>query len=341
MIMHVDEAIGIDRLMYAFERAQDKARREKRPILASITMPIPFLDPLAVYSAAAASIERSLWSQPSRRFALVGLGVAQGIEAGDLERFESTRQARRALLESAIVESSEVDSCGTGPVLLGAFSFDPQRASTAEWNGFPAARLILPRLLFTSNGDDHSLTLNAVVWPDSDASAEARRLIDERDRAAGIRALRLVADDFWRRCQLERNSTGRRMAAGGGRCLDIHSRRTGREDRAGARSSTPVRYAVRRAFGAQAAGRSVSNVLRLRLRTRRQDLPGRHSRAIGARRGRRSGGGLPGWVRAARSDCGRRPRSGSRRCCPAPRIGKSTPSWCGRCVKVWTICASS
>ena len=42
MIMHVDEAIGIDRLLYAFERAQDKARREKRPILASITMPIPF-----------------------------------------------------------------------------------------------------------------------------------------------------------------------------------------------------------------------------------------------------------------------------------------------------------
>ena len=182
MIMHVDEAVGIDRLIYALERARERARDEGRPVLASLVEPVPALDPLALFAAAATGTERSLWVQPHRRFALVGAGVAQVIEAGDLERFESTRQARRAVLDGAIVEGPSEVGRGTGPVLLGAFSFDPRRDSTAEWHGFPAARLILPRLLFTSHGDEHSLTLNSVVWPDGEPSTEARRLIDERDR---------------------------------------------------------------------------------------------------------------------------------------------------------------
>ncbi|MGA7670038.1 MAG: hypothetical protein WBW04_06430, partial [Nitrolancea sp.] len=145
--MHVDEAVGIDRLIYALERAQERARQEGWPVLTSLTEPAPILDPLAAYAAAATNIERSLWFQPSRQFALVGVGVAQGIEARDLERFESTRHVRRGLLNGAIVESSVNNDRGTGPVLLGAFSFDPRRVSTEEWHGFPAARLILPRLV--------------------------------------------------------------------------------------------------------------------------------------------------------------------------------------------------
>jgi len=182
MIMHVDEAVGVDRLLYALERAQERARHEGRPVLASLTEPAPALNPLAAYAAAAGHSERSLWFQPSRRFALVGAGVAQGIEAGDLQRFESVREARRALLDGAILESMVDEDRGSGPVLLGAFSFDPRRETTAEWQGFPAARLILPRLLYTANVDEHALTLTAVVWPDSDPSAEARRLIEERDQ---------------------------------------------------------------------------------------------------------------------------------------------------------------
>ncbi len=181
MIMHVDEAVGLDRLTRTLERAQQLARREGRAVLASLAEPCPPIDPRALFAAAATYQDRALWLQPARRFALVGAGAAHVIEAEDAGRFASARSARSELLAGAVVERAGAAPASTGPVLLGGFSFDPRRIGDGVWRGFPAARLILPRVLLTAEGEAHYLTLNAVLWPDSDPAAAARAAIDELD----------------------------------------------------------------------------------------------------------------------------------------------------------------
>ena len=53
----------------------------------------------------------------------------------------------RHLMAGAIVEGP-CGLPGVGPLLLGGFAFDAQRQTTALWHNFPAARLVLPKLIF-------------------------------------------------------------------------------------------------------------------------------------------------------------------------------------------------
>ena len=181
MIMHVDEAVGLGRLTRTLELAQERAWREGRAVIASLSWSCPTIDPLAFFIASATYKDRALWLQPSRQFALVGAGASRVIEADSAERFELARQERVELLNGAIVDGPDGAPRGTGPLLLGGFSFDPQRKGSGEWCGFPAARLILPRFLLSVSGEEHYLTLNATVWPDSDPAAEARVMTRELD----------------------------------------------------------------------------------------------------------------------------------------------------------------
>ena len=181
MIMHVDEAVGLSRLTRTLELAQERARREGRAVLASLTWSCHSLDPLAFFAASATYEDRVLWLQPARQFALVGAGATRVIEADAVERFELARQARVELLNGAIVDGADGAPRGTGPLLLGGFSFDPQRIGSGQWCGFPSARLILPRFLLTVSGEEHYLTLNATVRPDGDPATEARAMSGDLD----------------------------------------------------------------------------------------------------------------------------------------------------------------
>ncbi len=181
MVMHLDAAVGLGRLTETLERGQRLARRDGRPVLVSLTVPCAPADPLAFFQAASTYQDRSLWYQPSRQFALAGAGIAHNIEVDRDDRFEAARSSRSELFERAIVEGPDGNVRGTGPVLLGGFSFDPRRDGTGQWTGFPAARLILPRLLLTLRDGQHLLTLNVIVEPDADSDKEAQDLLAEID----------------------------------------------------------------------------------------------------------------------------------------------------------------
>ena len=56
--------------------------------LVAVTVPVPALDPIALFAAAAeADIEAALWLRPSEGLALVGIGRAWAIEAAGPARF--------------------------------------------------------------------------------------------------------------------------------------------------------------------------------------------------------------------------------------------------------------
>ena len=62
---------------------------------------------------------------------------------------------------------------GSGPLLMGGFSFDPQRPAMPLWEGYPDGLLVLPRYVLTSADGAAWLTINTVFEPDSTLDAEA------------------------------------------------------------------------------------------------------------------------------------------------------------------------
>jgi isochorismate synthase len=133
--------------------------------VATIT-PVPDVDPVALFAAAeTAGHERTLWLRPDEGVALLGVGAAWSWQAAGPERFAATDAAWRDLAAGALVEGT--GPRGTGPLLLGGFGFADAPATTATWQGFEAARVVLPALLLTVTPEGSWLTSSHVVEPGS------------------------------------------------------------------------------------------------------------------------------------------------------------------------------
>lgn len=163
-------------LTAALEEARARTRLLGRPVLASLSEPITRLDPLAIFAAAqAAGLDSSFWQQPAGGFALVGVGEAVALEPSGAGRIQAARDAWRDLLADALVAGDE----GAGPALLGGFAFDPERPRSELWRGFPGARLVLPRLLYSVTLAGCWRTTSLLVDRATDVADEERRLAAE------------------------------------------------------------------------------------------------------------------------------------------------------------------
>ncbi len=170
-------SFACDPLRRALAEGKRRAEQRRRPVLVSVAEPLPAIDPLAAFAAGTHTAqERLYWEHQDRRsggrLALAGIGVAHQIVAEGRERFSAVAGAWRDLLDGALLTGGE-DLCGVGPLLLGGFSFDPLRARTATWTGFPDALLTLPRFTLAAVGEECWLTTNVLVEPDGNAAAEA------------------------------------------------------------------------------------------------------------------------------------------------------------------------
>src|SRR5712692_6277250 len=150
-----------------------KAQRSGRLIVVSISMPAPALDVVTLFERGrSATSDRYLWAQPGEDLALVGLGIARGIDVVEASRFRQAADAWRHLMLGAINEGPR-GLPGVGPILLGGFSFDTRRGDTRLWQGYPPGHLVLPQLLFTRTQRDTWVTYNTVVGSASDPEIEA------------------------------------------------------------------------------------------------------------------------------------------------------------------------
>ena len=169
-----------------------RAEREGRSILVSVVFQVPAGDPLGFYERGAnVSGVRSFWSSPGAERTVVGIGESWTLAVDGPDRFADAAAAWRDRCDAMLVDS-EADAPGTGPVLLGGFSFDPLRPSTAPWRSYPAGLLTLPRFVLTSTPEQTWLTINTLVSPDRAGEAEARDIELARSLLAG------PADDLLR-----------------------------------------------------------------------------------------------------------------------------------------------
>ena len=173
------------------ERALRRARRDRRPVLAAVTVTIdPGLDLSAAVLAARGPADRFFClEQPERDgFALAGLGTAATVEARGPERFAAVAARTRALGQGALRDDEPGAPQGSGPVWVGGFAFAPEGGSSPEWSSLTPAQLVMPELSLARGRGGARMTLTAVLDGDEAPAVVLERL---EARAASLRAAAL------------------------------------------------------------------------------------------------------------------------------------------------------
>ena len=158
------------------KRAIAVARSERRPVLASVTVPLTgAVDVSATVLAARAPDERAFcFEQPDRATAIAALGEAVAVSASGPDRFTETAKRCRELTHGAFADEAD-------PLWVGGFAFAGEGGRTPEWSSFAPARLALPEVCLRRTGETTTLTLCAVV--EGDEAPEA--VVDRIERRLG------------------------------------------------------------------------------------------------------------------------------------------------------------
>jgi isochorismate synthase len=175
------------RLAGLLREAFDKARRERRPVLASLTESVAVGDPLSLFGATAGTCSNRLWwSQPDSGFSLTGIGAAYVIETTGWRRFSETAAVWKALCSGALIEPGNAPR---GPVLMGGFSFDTGQPASTAWRGYPDGRMVLPRICLTGSRGLSWITINAVLRPHTPVDQEIADIFRMRSVLQAERAV--------------------------------------------------------------------------------------------------------------------------------------------------------
>jgi isochorismate synthase len=172
--MIIDTAITIPehRLHARLAAGLRQAQRTGRPALVSTVLRAPQCDPLDFFARGATlADERFFWSAPGAEYAIAGVEVAWTLTLAGSSRFAEAAGAWHALIDDALIDDP-FGVPGSGPLLMGGFSFDPLRPATPLWEGYPDGLLVLPRYVLTAADGAAWLTLNTVIAPGSTLDAE-------------------------------------------------------------------------------------------------------------------------------------------------------------------------
>src|SRR5215216_7518189 len=173
--MIIDTAIIIPehRLHARFAAGLQQAQRSGRPTLVSTVLRAPQCDPLDFFArGASVAAERFFWSNPGAEYAIAGVDAAWTLTLAGAGRFADAAAAWSELCADALIDNPFAVA-GTGPLLMGGFSFDPLRPAMPLWEGYPDGLLVLPRYVLTSADGAAWLTINTVLDPDSSLDIEA------------------------------------------------------------------------------------------------------------------------------------------------------------------------
>ncbi|MFB1080330.1 isochorismate synthase MenF [Jeotgalibacillus sp. JSM ZJ347] len=131
-----------------FEQAFEVAKKSNMPVLYSKTMEIESIDPLQFYEAGYSIFNgsRSFWQDPKSELVFAGAGSAKTFYMKDSERFDSLSNQWKSYLKNAVIEKGDA---WTGPVILGGFSFDPEKKKSSEWSSFEQGYFQLPAFMLT------------------------------------------------------------------------------------------------------------------------------------------------------------------------------------------------
>ena len=159
------------------------ARQGGQARLVSYCSRFSVVDPLAFFERGQfISRERFYWERATDQIALVGVGAVQVVCLHGPGRFDDAALAWRRLMNDALVLADAPSALAAGPVMVGGFAFEPEDGAGPIWDGFPAGRFTVPRLMLTRQGQESWLTFNALVNGDDDPDALVNLLLQQAER---------------------------------------------------------------------------------------------------------------------------------------------------------------
>ncbi len=152
---------------------QLKAAADGAPVLASISLVVPALDPLAVLEAIFEPGEPHFYAErPSERSALAGAEVALSATASGPGRFTAVQRFIDETL-ARTVAVGDVDAPFGGPHFFTSFAFHDE---VEPGEAFAAARVFVPRWQVARAGEVTTAVANILVEAGSDIDALAQRV---------------------------------------------------------------------------------------------------------------------------------------------------------------------
>ncbi len=152
---------------------QARAAAAGAPVLASISLVVPALDPLAVLEAIFDPAQPHFYAEhPSAGSALAGAEVALSLDASGPDRFAAVQRFIDATLARTIAVG-DVQAPFGGPHFFATFAFHNE---VEAGEAFPAARIFVPRWQVARAGEVTTAVANLVVEAESDLDALAQRV---------------------------------------------------------------------------------------------------------------------------------------------------------------------
>ena len=164
------------------EKGKKLSIERGQTILVSMVKKINNIDPLAFFEAGKKLFygQRSFWSDREGELVLVGLGSAHSIRTEVANRYQQVENEWLSVLNQALLDPNPVH--GTGPILIGGFSFDPLKVKTKLWSEYEHTMLVLPQYMLTVWKGEAYLTTNEFVSKNTDINQMNERLMDIEEK---------------------------------------------------------------------------------------------------------------------------------------------------------------
>lgn len=167
IVVMIQQNIVLDEV----EKQIEEAKLYNKEILFTLVEKVEAKDPLLIFEAGMKRFggSRSFWNDSDDCMSIVGLGEAYCIEMNDshFQFSDVEKRWRQLILDSAIKMDDYIS--GTGPILIGGFSFDPLKEKSFLWRNYPNAKFTLPKYMYTLNENQAWLTVNVVCNQESNA----------------------------------------------------------------------------------------------------------------------------------------------------------------------------
>ncbi|MBB6453405.1 menaquinone-specific isochorismate synthase [Salirhabdus euzebyi] len=172
-----------EKLIDSLDNAIEALRYKSKNNLYSYTEKINSIDSVALYASAEMyKGTRMFWTSPDNQLVLIGFGSTSMLHA-EQNRFNEIDRQWNDLIEKAIIDNS-YQLPGTGPILMGGFSFDETEESDL-WKNFQSNKMVIPEFLVTTYKGVSYLTYNVLINEESSPEKIAHYLQEQKAHFLG------------------------------------------------------------------------------------------------------------------------------------------------------------
>ncbi|MRG85208.1 isochorismate synthase [Salinibacillus xinjiangensis] len=167
----------------SISKAMSKWTTHQEHQLFSYTEKIHLQDPLAVFQMTESfKGSRIFWTSPEEDVTFIGFGSALTIDTeSDMnqDRFERVERKWKTIVESSYIDNP-YKLPGTGPVLMGGFSFDLTK-NKPLWKNFPNTLMWVPEFLVVIQGEEAYLTFNVMLKSEEQVESKIKHFENTKE----------------------------------------------------------------------------------------------------------------------------------------------------------------